>query len=96
MLGLRGGLGDLPQDLSVAAFGRGAQHEKTEEEAGTEEDGRRKTPASAKPRPGEDFGLLLHDFWVAARGRAAGDVSGRRTADEGRLLRRELLGLARV
>ena len=69
-------------------FGRGAQYEKTEEEAGAEEDGRRKTPEPVKPGLGEDFGLLLHDFWVAARGCAAGDVSGRRTADEGRLLRR--------
>ena len=85
---LRGGLGDLPQDLSVAMFGRGAQYEKTEKEAGTEEDGRRKTPAPVKPRPGEDFGLLLYDFRIAARGCAAGDVSGRRTVVEGRRLRR--------
>ena len=81
MIGLRGGLGGLPQDLSVAVFGRGAQNEKMEEGAGTDEAGRRKTPAPVEPRPGEDF-------WIVARGRAAGNVSGRRTMAERRLLSR--------
>ena len=69
---LRGGLGDLPQDLSVAMFGRGAQYEKTEEEAGTEEDPRARETQTRR-------GFRTPD---------EGDVSGRRTVVEGRRLRR--------